>query len=90
MRNPTVQELIAAQGMPAGGMVRIPSEDEKREIARVQGMQVRTNAASMACSMLQHRQTSPATWARWAATIERYIMEGAGSDDAAPPILSRA
>jgi hypothetical protein len=53
-------------------------------------MQVRTQAASLACAMLQHRQTSPATWTKWAEHITAYILEGAPSGDVAPSVLPRA
>lgn len=89
MPNLTMEQLVAMGGMPPQGMVRLPSEDEKRELLKVQGMQVRTQAASMASAMLQHRQTTPTVWLKWAKHIEAYITEGADGGDTPSPVLSR-
>ena len=81
---------MMGQGFPGGQVRRVPSEEERREVERINGMQVRTQAASLACAMLQHRQTSTAVWGRWAREIERYITEGRISGDPAPSVLPRA
>jgi hypothetical protein len=71
---------IAAYGFPGQGQVRIPSEAEKAEVAKVQGMQVRTQAANMATHLLAARQTSQQVWSKWAIHIETYIKDGYGAD----------
>lgn len=90
MTNLTIDQLIAAQGMPPQGMVRIPSDAERMEILRIQGMQVRTQAASMASAMLQHRQTSVAVWTKWAKAIEAYIQGGGDRGNPSASVLPRA
>lgn len=90
MANPSIEQLIAAQGFPNGGMMRVPSDEEKREVLKVQGMQVRTQAASMASAMLQHRQTSVSVWSKWAKHIEAYIRGEVPVGDAATPVLPRS
>lgn len=71
---------MAVFGNPMSGQVRIPSEYEKSEVARVQGMQVRTQAAALATQLLAQRQTSATTWDKWAYHIETYIKDGYGAD----------
>jgi len=74
-----LRALIASQGLAPGGQVRIPSEAEREQVARVQGMQVRTEAARMATALLAQRQTSQTVWDKWTAHIEHYIQEGHGA-----------
>ena len=72
------------------GTLHIPSQAQREEALRVQGMQVRTNAANMATQMLSGRGSSQHTWASWAVLLEGYIRDGFDADHPAPPVRTRA
>jgi len=61
MPNPMMDALRAAAAQPQGGIVRVPSQTEIDEVHRVQGLQVRTNAAQMATNLLTAELGQPIT-----------------------------
>lgn len=68
----------------------ILSPDQRAELARVQGMQVRTQAAQIAGMVLQHQKTSEARWAKFARVIEAYIRGELPADSPATPLRAGA
>lgn len=83
MPNPQMPQFINPAAMGGFQQVRIPSEEERREIKRVQGLQVRTNAADMATKLLAGKDPTMAKWTSVAKTIELYITTD-DSRDAGP------
>lgn len=73
MADPNMRDLAAAA--MAGGLrtVPIPSEAQRQEVARVQGMQVRTNAANLATEICKGQALDVTDWLEWAETITRFI-----------------
>jgi hypothetical protein len=86
MNDPALQRLIAAQGMAPANMHRVATDQERQAAAHQLAMNVRTNAANMATQLLCRRQTSPATWSKWAEHIATYIWQGVDHGDSAPPV----
>ncbi len=74
-----------------GQMGRIPilTQAQKDEIERVQGMQVRTQAANIASLVLQHQRTSEARWLQFASCVEKYIKGELSADRLAPSLRGR-
>lgn len=68
----------------------ILTPDQRAELARVQGMQVRTNAAQMASMVLQHQKTSEARWVKFARVIEAYIRGDIPADSPVTPLRAGA
>ena len=68
-----MMDALAAARLGPSGMVRIPSSAEQEEVKRVQGMQVRTNAANLASMLLQGKDFTPPGWTELAKVIELYI-----------------
>ncbi len=73
MANPNLMESLARAQAAQSGMVRIPSQAERDEVVKVQGMQVRTNAANFATQLFAGKAPSPQTWSSIAKVIELYI-----------------
>ena len=63
---------------------------QRDEIERVQGMQVRTEAAKIAAAMFRTNRPMPSTWLRWAQMIEGYIRGEVTADRPAPPVRTGA
>lgn len=65
--------------------VRMPSQAEIDEVRRVQGLQIRTNAADQATKLLAGKAPTMTEWWSVAKAIELYILgEGPTSDSPAP------
>lgn len=65
--------------------VRVPSQAELDEVRRVQGLQVRTNAADQATKLLAGKAPRMTEWHMVAKAIELYIWgEATPSDPPAP------
>jgi hypothetical protein len=71
--------LAALNGGP-GGALQVLSEGQKAEIARVNGLQVRTNASDQATKLLAGKAPNMTEWVAVAQVIEHYIWEGADID----------
>ena len=64
--------------MPAGaGLVAVPSPEQRKEIERVQGMQVRTNAVQIAGQVMAGRGVDADELLSLAAAVAAYIVDGA-------------
>ena len=63
---------------------------QRDEIERVQGMQVRTQAAIIAGNMFRTNRPLPSTWLKWAQMIEGYIKGEVTADSPAPPVRTGA
>lgn len=77
---PDMSRLIASAGMVARP---VPTTAEQAELRRVQGLQVRTNAAGLATQLLAGTDPDSRTWTTMAHVIELYIW-GEGAADGAP------
>jgi hypothetical protein len=64
-----------AAPMGALAAVRVPSQAERDEVARVQRLQVRTNAAALATQLLASHAPDLEEWIRAAQVIARFILE---------------
>jgi hypothetical protein len=75
-----------------GGVVQHPilTTSQRDEIDKVQGMQVRTQAAIITASMFRTNRPLPSTWLRWAQMVEGYIRGEVPADRPAPPLRTRA
>jgi len=73
MTNPNLMQALAAAQAQQTGIVRVPSQAERDEVAKVQGVQVRTNAAGFATQLFAGKAPSPQTWSSIAKVIELYI-----------------
>ena len=73
MTNPDIRQLQAAA--MAGGLRQVPivTEEQRREVAKVQGMQVRTQAAMLATELCKGKALDATDWLEWADTVERFI-----------------
>ena len=63
--------------IPGALINRPPTSDQKAEAARVEGLQVRTNVASLATQMLAARGATEDEWVAFARIIETFIRAGA-------------
>lgn len=73
MANLPPQLAAALVNGPGLAPVQYVTEEQKKEIALVRGMQVRTQAATLACQLLAGRSTEVREWAVLAKVIEEYI-----------------
>jgi len=73
---PNNQDILAALGarQPMVAEHRVLTEAGKAEIARVQAMQVRTQAAAIAGNVLQGAAVTPQDFVAMARVIELYIV----------------
>ena len=69
---------------------QIVTQAQRDEIDRVQGMQVRTQAANIAAAMFHTNRPMPSTWLKWVQMIEGYIRGEVPADRPAPPVRTRA
>jgi hypothetical protein len=69
--------ILNGPAIPAQQM-RILSESEKREVERVHGLNIRTNAANLATALVKERGNSMSDWLAAARVIENYIRDGSG------------
>lgn len=78
-------------GNGQGQMVQMPimTPAQRDELERVQGMQIRTQAANMASLVLQHQHTSEARWVKFATAIEAFIRGEKVADAVAAPLRAR-
>lgn len=87
MPNPTMFNGGFPPGMVPAGVMRVPSQEERDEVKRVQGLQVRTAAAQMATTILANERPGAAEWTALAKVIEEYIWGHDFAGDAAAPVL---
>ena len=80
MPNQMDPRMMAALNGGPGGALQVLSESQKAEIARVNGLQVRTNASDQATKLLAGKAPNMAEWVTVAKVIERYIWEGVDLD----------
>lgn len=73
MPNPQMPQFLNPAALAGMQQVRIPSAEERAEIRRLQGLQVRTNAADMATKLLAGKDPTMGKWTSVAKTIELYI-----------------
>jgi hypothetical protein len=75
-----------------GQIARVPimTQAQKDELARVNGLQIRTNAANLAAVVLQNQRTSEARFVKFARHIELYIRGELPANGAATPVRSGA
>lgn len=78
-------------GNGRGQIAQVPilTQAQKDELARVQDMQVRTQAANIASLVLQHQRTSEARWLQFASCVEKYIKGELIADRLAPSLRGR-
>jgi hypothetical protein len=86
MTNPMMDALAAAARNGGGGIVPVPSQSQREEIAKVQRMQVRTNAMGLAVQFLNGGEYPTSFLLEVAQDIADYI-EGESSDPAGPTPL---
>jgi hypothetical protein len=72
-----LQDVLYRAAAPSEPM-RLPSESEKREVERVHGLNIRTNAANLATALVKERGNSMSDWLAAARVIENYIRDGSG------------
>lgn len=68
-------------GMPQVNQRYIPTPEEKAEAEKVRDMQVRTQAAALACTLHQPRATSDPRLMKTCKVIEEYIRHGTFDGD---------
>lgn len=73
MPNPTMFNGGFPPGMVPAGVMRVPSQEERDEVKRVQGLQVRTAAAQVATTVLANERLEATEWTALAKVIEAYI-----------------
>ncbi len=81
MTNPNMAALLGAAAQPQTGVMRVPSQAERDEVAKVRGMQVRTAAADQATKLLAGKAPKMTEWWATAKAIEEYIL---GDGDGGP------
>lgn len=70
--NPNLAALLGAGQLQAHP---VPTQAQVEEVRRVQGLQIRTNAANMATNLLQGTSPTMSEWTMWARGIEAYIVD---------------
>lgn len=58
---------------------QVLTSEQKAEIMKVQGMQVRTQAAGIASNVMEGTACSPQDFVALAKVVELYITDGAGT-----------
>lgn len=69
-----VNALLNAANRNGGAVVPMPSQAQRDEVARVQGMQVRTNAVTLAVQLLANQDDGLMKLINTAKSIEEYIL----------------
>lgn len=71
---PSFMQALAQAQAGQTGIVRVPSAAERDEVARVQGMQVRTNAVGLAANLYAGKDCTDQRLIATAKVIEMFIL----------------
>lgn len=69
---PPMNHLLAG-GQVTQNLARVPTQAERDELAKLQGWQLRTNAATIAGTMLEGQAPTAQAFCALAAVVEDYI-----------------
>jgi hypothetical protein len=68
---------------------QVPTKEQRDEVEKVRGMQVRTEAAKIAGALLSGKSPKATEFIQQCRVVELYITDGDDFGDSAPPLLSR-
>ncbi len=77
-QSPNLAALLGGAG-PQLQQRQVLTDADKAEILKVQGMQVRTQAAGIASNVMEGTACSPQDFVALAKVVELYITDGAGT-----------